>query len=88
MLRSIPLTGVVLHGQSPQPHSKSSSHRRSGRCCEGPWWVAEMDELHFAVKEALRMHPPLIMMLRQCHKPFEVTTTKGQKYVVPKVGRC
>jgi sterol 14-demethylase len=29
--------------------------------------LAEMDELHFAIKEALRMHPPLIMLLRQCH---------------------
>ena len=27
--------------------------------------LAEMDELHFAVKEALRMHPPLIMLLRK-----------------------
>jgi len=26
--------------------------------------LAKMDELHFAVKEALRMHPPLIMLLR------------------------
>ena len=46
--------------------------------------LAEMDELHFAIKEALRMHPPLIMLLRQCHVPFKVTTTKGKEYVVPK----
>ena len=46
--------------------------------------LAEMDELHFAIKEALRMHPPLIMLLRMCHKPFKVTTTKGKDYVVPK----
>ena len=46
--------------------------------------LAEMDELHFCIKEALRMHPPLIMLLRQCHVPFEVETTKGKKFVVPK----
>ena len=46
--------------------------------------LAEMDELHFAIKEALRMHPPLIMLLRQCHVPFKVTTTKGKEFVVPK----
>ena len=46
--------------------------------------LAEMDELHFAIKEALRMHPPLIMLLRQCHVPFKVTTTEGKDYVVPK----
>ena len=27
--------------------------------------LAEMDELHFAIKEALRMRPPPIMLLRQ-----------------------
>jgi sterol 14-demethylase len=46
--------------------------------------LAEMDELHFCIKEALRMHPPLIMLLRQCHVPFEVETTEGKKFVVPK----
>ena len=46
--------------------------------------LAQMDELHFCIKEALRMHPPLIMLLRQCHVPFEVETTKGKKFVVPK----
>jgi len=46
--------------------------------------LAEMDELHFAIKEALRMHPPLIMLLRQCHVPFKVTTTQGKEFVVPK----
>ena len=46
--------------------------------------LAEMDELHYAIKEALRMHPPLIMLLRQCHKPFKVTTSKGKEFVVPK----
>jgi sterol 14-demethylase len=46
--------------------------------------LAEMDELHFAIKEALRMHPPLIMLLRQCHVAFKVTTTQGKEFVVPK----
>ena len=46
--------------------------------------LASMDELHFAVKEALRMHPPLIMLLRMAQVPFDVETTTGKKYTVPK----
>jgi sterol 14-demethylase len=46
--------------------------------------LAKMDELHFAVKEALRMHPPLIMLLRMAQVPFEVETSTGKKYTVPK----
>ena len=46
--------------------------------------LAKMDELHFAVKEALRMHPPLIMLLRYAQVAFEVETTTGKKYTIPK----
>jgi len=46
--------------------------------------LAGMDELHFAVKEALRMHPPLIMLLRMAQVPFEVETSTGKKFTVPK----
>ena len=47
-----------------------------------------MDELHFAVKEALRMHPPLIMLLRKAQVPFDVETTDGKKYTIPKGHIC
>lgn len=40
--------------------------------------------MHFAIKEALRLDPPLIMLLRYVHKPFEVTTMDGQTYKIPK----
>jgi len=46
--------------------------------------LAKMDELHFAVKEALRMHPPLIMLLRYAQVAFEVETSTGKKYTIPK----
>jgi len=46
--------------------------------------LSKMDELHFAIKEALRMHPPLIMLLRQAHVDFPVTTTTGKSYTIPK----
>lgn len=46
--------------------------------------LAKMDELHFAVKEALRMHPPLIMLLRMAQVPFDVETSDGKKYTIPK----
>ncbi|CAL6302658.1 unnamed protein product [Bathycoccus prasinos] len=50
--------------------------------------LAEMDELHFAVKEALRMHPPLIMLLRKAQVNFDVETSDGKKYTVPKGHIC
>ena len=50
--------------------------------------LAEMDELHFAVKEALRMHPPLIMLLRKAQVSFDVETTDGKKYTIPKGHIC
>ncbi len=48
--------------------------------------LSSMDVLHRNITEALRMYPPLIMLLRQCHRSFSVTTSKGKQYVVPKVG--
>jgi len=50
--------------------------------------LAEMDELHYAVKEALRMHPPLIMLLRKAQVNFDVETSDGKKYTVPKGHIC
>eukprot|EP00850_Spirogloea_muscicola_P020340 SM000213S06805 [mRNA] locus=s213:36513:40075:+ [translate_table: standard] len=44
----------------------------------------EMDELHRFIKEALRLHPPLIMLLRYCQAPFSVTTRDGKEYDVKK----
>ncbi|KAF3334442.1 cytochrome P450-like protein [Carex littledalei] len=46
--------------------------------------LAEMDVLYRCIKEALRMHPPLIMLLRQSHSDFTVTTKEGKVYDIPK----
>mmetsp|Transcript_13108 Transcript_13108/g.15840 ORF Transcript_13108/g.15840 Transcript_13108/m.15840 type:complete len:491 (-) Transcript_13108:705-2177(-) len=46
--------------------------------------LQKMDCLHFAIKEALRLHPPLIMLMRMCHKEHTVTTSSGQEYTIPK----
>lgn len=43
--------------------------------------------LHRCITEALRMRPPLIMLLRYAKNDFNVTDSKGQTFVVPKV-RC
>lgn len=43
-----------------------------------------MDTLHFNIQEALRMNPPLVMLMRYCKEPFSVTTSDGKKYVIPK----
>lgn len=44
-----------------------------------------MDVLHRNITEALRINPPLIMLMRQVKKSFAVTTSTGKTYVVPKV---
>lgn len=47
--------------------------------------LSEMDVLQRAITEALRLFPPLIMLLRQCKRSFAVSTSQGQHYVIPKV---
>ncbi|KAH7373474.1 hypothetical protein KP509_17G058700 [Ceratopteris richardii] len=46
--------------------------------------LGEMDVLYRAIKEALRLHPPLILLLRYSHKDFMVKTREGNEYRVPK----
>ncbi len=47
--------------------------------------LSEMEVLHRNITEALRLHPPLILLMRYCKAPFTVTTRDGKSYVVPKV---
>nr|UHB15514.1 cytochrome P450 [Paris polyphylla] len=46
--------------------------------------LSEMDVLYRCIKEALRLHPPLIMLLRRCHSEFTVRTREGDEYKIPK----
>ncbi|KAF7844957.1 sterol 14-demethylase [Senna tora] len=46
--------------------------------------LAEMDVLYRCIKEALRLHPPLIMLLRSSHSDFSVKTREGIEYDIPK----
>ncbi|CAN6485626.1 unnamed protein product [Victoria cruziana] len=46
--------------------------------------LSEMDVLYRCIKEALRLHPPLIMLLRSSHTDFSVTTREGKEYEIPK----
>ncbi|XP_024017472.1 sterol 14-demethylase-like [Morus notabilis] len=46
--------------------------------------LAEMDVLYRSIKEALRLHPPLIMLLRSSHSDFSVQTRDGKQYDIPK----
>lgn len=47
--------------------------------------LSEMEVLHRNITEALRMHPPLLLVMRYAKKPFSVTTSTGKSYVIPKV---
>lgn len=46
--------------------------------------LSEMEVLYRCVKEALRLHPPLIMLLRSSHSDFSVKTKEGNEYDIPK----
>ncbi|KAH8050474.1 sterol 14-demethylase [Aureococcus anophagefferens] len=44
----------------------------------------KMEILHNCVKETLRMHPPLIMLMRKAMQDVPIETDAGLKYVIPK----
>jgi hypothetical protein len=44
-----------------------------------------MDVLHRNITEALRIHPPLLLVMRYAKQPFSVTSSKGKTYHVPAV---
>lgn len=46
--------------------------------------LSEMDVLYRCIKEALRLHPPLIMLLRSSHSDFSVKSRDGKEYDIPK----
>lgn len=46
--------------------------------------VQALDLMHNCMKEALRMHPPLIMLMRKAMKDVKVESASGQKWTVPK----
>ncbi|KAL0286822.1 UNVERIFIED_CONTAM: Sterol 14-demethylase [Sesamum calycinum] len=46
--------------------------------------LSEMEVLYRCIKEALRLHPPLIMLLRSSHSEFSVKTKEGVEYDIPK----
>uniref|UniRef100_A0A0D9X0F6 Obtusifoliol 14-alpha demethylase n=1 Tax=Leersia perrieri TaxID=77586 RepID=A0A0D9X0F6_9ORYZ len=46
--------------------------------------LAEMETLHYCIKEALRMHPPVPVVIRSVRKGFVVRTREGKEYDVPK----
>jgi len=45
--------------------------------------INKMDLLHACIQEALRMYPPLIMLMRKAKQNFPVTTSDGKTYTVP-----
>lgn len=46
--------------------------------------LSEMDILYRCTKEALRLHPPLIMLLRYSHSDFSVKTREGKEFDIPR----
>ncbi|CAA7037780.1 unnamed protein product [Microthlaspi erraticum] len=46
--------------------------------------LSEMDVLYRCIKEALRLHPPLILLMRASHSDFNVTDKDGKTYDIPK----
>lgn len=47
--------------------------------------LGEMEVLHRNITEALRIHPPLLLVMRYAKTPFSVTTSQGRTFTVPAV---
>ena len=47
--------------------------------------VQKLELMHNCMKEALRMHPPLIMLMRKAMKDVPIESKDGRKWTVPKV---
>lgn len=47
-----------------------------------------MDRLHRAITEALRINPPLVLLMRYARESFDVTDSAGRTYTVPKGHMC
>ncbi|KAM0836060.1 hypothetical protein ACQ4PT_062535 [Festuca glaucescens] len=45
--------------------------------------LLEMDILHSCIKEAVRLHPPIPLLVRKAHKNFRVMTKEGKQYEIP-----
>lgn len=85
-----------LHPFTPSPvHHHTSTSAGSSSYSSSPKdnsnlnydTVGKMDLLHLAMKEVLRMYPPLIMLMRKVSIPINVCN----KYTVPvgeQIGRC
>lgn len=46
--------------------------------------LSDMGQLHSNIQEAVRMFPPLIMVMRLVKQAFSVVTSTGRTYVIPK----
>ncbi|XP_047062602.1 obtusifoliol 14-alpha demethylase-like [Lolium rigidum] len=46
--------------------------------------LSEMGTLHSCIKEAVRMYPPVPMLIRKVQKDINVRTEEGNEYVIPK----
>jgi len=46
--------------------------------------IGEMELMHDCVRETLRLHPPLIMLMRYARTDVNVTSREGASYVIPK----
>lgn len=80
-------TGLFLMS-SPEWQAKCEAEQKAVRasCGEALTFdsLSKMDTLHVCIKEALRLHPPLIMLMRLAHEDFSVTDREGRSFTVPK----
>lgn len=50
--------------------------------------LQKMECLHASIKETLRLHPPLILLMRLAREAFEVTDKDGRAFTIPKGDVC
>ena len=90
LLKTLYYTTVCLPFHSPfrmAARQNNTKHRgiQLHVCPGSPDSIFCAQVLERCMMEALRLFPPLIMLLRQAKAPFAVTTSQGKTYVISKV---
>jgi sterol 14-demethylase len=83
-------TMFLLHNKDSMDKAMAEQHKVLGGDNKKPLTlelVKAMDFMYASVKESLRLHPPLIMLMRQAMVDVK-TTLNGKEYVIPAGDIC
>lgn len=81
-------TGYFLAGGDPKNYAKLEEEQRKTVAAFGDDISFEslqsLDFMHLCITEALRINPPLVLLMRSAKKPFTVMDSAGKSFTIPK----